>query len=202
MVMLGVPRSFTEYVQTAGRTGRGRAPGHVSVILQPYYPRDVYLYRHFHAVLSDISGYYDVLPVRSTNLYCAEQAFGNVAKAILSAIDMRPSRPQWPNRRGLQNAINGRTGAIEAGITGILCDDPDLADATRQLVTTRLNTLLDQVSSRNEFLAGVIKAPDARWLINSLRGRSGNVVPITCSDQLLVQRIGTPEGDEELDEDV
>src|SRR5713226_10409683 len=92
MVMLGVPRSFTQYVQTAGRTGRGRAPRHVSVILQSYYPRDVYLYRHFHAVLSDISGYYDVLPVRSTNLYCAEQVFGNVAKAILSAICMRPSR--------------------------------------------------------------------------------------------------------------
>src|SRR5207237_593999 len=77
MVMLGVPRSFTEYVQTAGRTGRGRSPGHVQIILQPFNPRDNYLYRHVHAMLSDVAGYYDVLPVRSTNLYCASQIFGN-----------------------------------------------------------------------------------------------------------------------------
>src|SRR5439155_6588680 len=126
MIMLGVPRGFTEYVQTAGRTGRGNSPGHVQIVLQPFFPRDAYLYRHFHAILSDVAGYYDILPVRSTNLFCASASFSNVAHSLITALCYNPGTPRWTHRQGVRAALEGMDGRIQGAITRILCDDPSL----------------------------------------------------------------------------
>jgi Helicase conserved C-terminal domain len=189
MVMLGVPRSFTEYVQTAGRTGRGATPGHVHVVLQPFYPRDAYMYRHFHAILSDVAGYYDVLPVRSTNLFCASEMFGNVAKALLSALCMNPKAPQWTNSRGIRNIMASMDGRIQAAITSILCDDPTLTNEIRSMVDVRLSRLLEDLYRSNEFLSTAIRDSDTPWLIYSLRGKTGASVNVRCMDQLLAERL-------------
>ena len=192
MVMLGVPRGFTEFVQTAGRTGRGAASGHVHIVLQPFNARDAYLYRHFHAVLSDVAGYYDVLPVRSTNLHCASEIFGNVAKAILIGLCFNPDAPVWPNAGGVIRAIDslpGKLRSIESGMTGILCDDPTLTAEVAQLTSTKMNGLMDEVSRAGGFLSEVFSRDDRSWLITSLRGRSTNTVRMTCADEPLLEAL-------------
>jgi hypothetical protein len=197
MVMLGVPQGFTEFVQTAGRTGRGRSSGHVQIVLQPFNPRDRYLYRHFHAVLSDVSGYYDVLPVKSTNLHAAGEMFGNVAKSVLLSLSLRLPTPRWSHPTGIQQTINStQDGAARVlqGIDHILCDDPALMSDVDALVRTRLRALLDQHSAQGGFLSALMTAPTSEWLIRSLRGKSGSTVRVTCSDEDLLERLRAPRG--------
>jgi len=201
MVMLGVPRSFTEYVQTAGRTGRGQSPGHVQVILQPFYPRDAYLYRHFHAILSDVAGYYDVLPVRSTNIFCAGEIFGNVAKSLITALCMNPSAPQWTNLRGIRSVISRLDGRVQGAITRILCDDPGISSEVRAMVDTRYQQLQDELARQNRFLSEVMRNSDVPWLIFSLRGRSGSTVRVTCVDQPLLELFRNRQDEEPEDEE-
>jgi hypothetical protein len=200
MIMLGLTQSFTEFVQTAGRTGRGRSSGHVHILLQPWNPRDAYLYRHFHAVLSDVTGYYDVLPVKSTNLFCAGEMFGNVAKSLLVAICMRRGRARWANANGVRDAIGAREAQLRAGIAGILCDDPALLTDTRALVDARFRALMDQLAQRNDFVGNVLSAPGSNWLITSLRGRPGNTVRVTCADDALLARLRAPQGGHAVDD--
>ncbi len=190
MIMFGVPRSFTEYVQTTGRTGRGNVSGHVSVILLPSYPRDVYLYRHFHAILSDVAGYYDVLPVKSTNLYCSEQIFGNVSKALLSTLCLSVDPPDWPHRNGVQRAVGGREPQILGYIVSLLCDDTTLRHDTARIVAAKYRRLLDEIQSNSKFLAKLMKESENTWLMYSLRGRTGDSVRISCRDQNLLELMG------------
>lgn len=193
MIMLGVPRSFTEYVQTAGRTGRGRSPGHVQIILQPFNPRDNYLYRHFHAVLSDVAGYYDILPVRSTNLFCASQIFGNVAKSLLTALCVTSlPDPQWPHAGGVRAVLARLDTRIRGATTRILGDDPALEPDVRALVDARLSQLQYELARQSGFLAEVMHNSDKPWLLYSLRGRTGSTVRVTCVDQPLLERLRTP----------
>jgi hypothetical protein len=197
MIMFGVPKGFTEYVQTAGRTGRGSVSGHVNIILLPAFPRDVYLYRHFHAVLSDVSGYYDALPVKSTNLHCSEQIFGNVSKAILTAFCMR--EPRWANNTGLnyvitkmgRNNYNQGLGSINGGISRILCNDETLRADTNNIVLTKSRRLFQELRTRNEFLSKVMTDSLAQWLIFSLRGRANNIVRVNSIDQTILDLITT-----------
>ncbi|KTG11409.1 hypothetical protein AUR64_03910 [Haloprofundus marisrubri] len=86
MVMLGAPRKMTEQVQTAGRTGRGDTPGHVTMHLLPSNPRDVYLYGNFHRVLGDVEGYYETYPIQPTNAHAAELLMPNLLKAVLAGM--------------------------------------------------------------------------------------------------------------------
>lgn len=197
MIMLGLPHSFTEFVQTAGRTGRGRASGHVHIVMQPFNPRDVYLYRHFHAVLSDVTGYYDVLPVRGTNLHCADEMFGNVAKAVIMSLCMNPQNPQWPHAAGVQRVAGTRLPKVAAGITRILCDDPALTRDTQALVQKRIQALMAQIVTRNTFMSTVMTAPASGWLIHTLRGRSGSVVRVLCADTDMMTLLKNPRGDGE-----
>lgn len=201
MVMLGVPRSFTEYVQTAGRTGRGQSPGHVQIILQPFYPRDAYLYRHFHAILSDVAGYYDVLPVRSTNLFCASEIFGNVAKSLIVALCMNPARPQWTNLRGIRAVVGPVNGRIQGAIARILCDDPTVSADVRAMVDARFQQLQDELGRQNGFLSDMMRNSDVAWLIYSLRGRTGSTVRVNCIDQLLLERLRSRPEDEDNGEE-
>ncbi|HEX2080454.1 MAG TPA: helicase-related protein [Longimicrobium sp.] len=197
MIMLGLTQGFTEFVQTAGRTGRGRSSGHVQIVLQPFNPRDRYLYRHFHAVLSDVAGYYDVLPVKSTNLHCAGEMFGNVAKSVLVALCLRLPQPRWAHASGIQQAVSAASqgeARVLSGISRILCDDPGLKVDTDALVATRFNALMDQLTARNSFLADLMTTPASEWLIRSLRGRSGSTVRVTCADDELLERLRAPYG--------
>lgn len=187
MIMFGVPRGFTEYVQTAGRTGRGGSPGHVSVILLPNSSRDAYLYRHFHAILSDVAGYYDILPVRSTNLYCSEEIFGNAAKGLLSALCVRNA--VWPHRTGLLSVTESIEGRIRGGIASILCDDAALHEDTAEIVRRKYRQLMNEIQSQSKFLSELMRSSEQQWLIYSLRGRSGNTVRLTCADQPLAELI-------------
>jgi hypothetical protein len=202
MVMLGVPRSFTEYVQTAGRTGRGQSPGHVQIILQPFYPRDAYLYRHFHAILSDVAGYYDILPVRSTNLFCAGEIFGNVAKSLITALCMNPAAPQWTNLRGIRSALSRVNGRIQGAIARILCDDPTISGDVRTMVDARFQQLQDELARQNSFLSDMMRNSDVPWLIFSLRGRTGSTVRVTCIDQPLLELLRTrPEAEDSAEQE-
>jgi Helicase conserved C-terminal domain len=192
MIMLGVPRSFTEFVQTAGRTGRGAAPGHVQIILQPYNPRDAYLYRHFHAILSDVAGYYDVLPVRSTNLFCASEIFGNVAKSILTALCLRLAEPRWPHADGVRAVVNRLNGRLQTAMARILGNDPALEADIRALVESRLRRLQDDLARHGSFLSKVMRVSEVPWLLYGLRAKLGHSVRVTCVDQPLLDRLQAP----------
>jgi superfamily II DNA or RNA helicase len=198
MFMFGVPRGFTEFVQTAGRTGRGNNPGHVSILLVPHATRDTYLYRHFHAILTDVSGYYDVLPVQSSNLYCSEEIFGNVAKTFLSAACMKYG--EWTNRKGI-NEVKKKV-QIEKPIIGALCNIPELQHETAKLVRRKYNQLNDEITSQGKFLSNLMRESQQNWLIYSLRGRSGNTIKVSCKDQLLLELLSKDLGIEEADESV
>lgn len=186
MLMLGVPRGFTEYVQTAGRTGRGHSPGHVHIILQPFYARDAYLYRHFHAVLTDVSGYYDILPVRSTNIHLAKEMVGNVAHSLLNALCMNLQQPKWANARSTRDLLSGIFNRLVNGICTILCNDPALENDIRDMATQRLLQIQDELVRRTEFLQQIFKDEQNDWLIFGLRGRSGSTVRMICRDQDLL----------------
>lgn len=196
MFMFGVPRGFTEFVQTAGRTGRGSSPGHVSILLVPHATRDTYLYRHFHAILTDVSGYYDVLPVQSSNLYCSEEIFGNVTKAFLSAACMKHG--VWTNSRGI-NEVKKKV-QIEKPIIAALCNMPELLRETAQLVNRKYSQLGDEITTQGKFLSELMKDPQQNWLIYSLRGRSGNTIKVSCRDQLLLELLSADSDIEEGDE--
>lgn len=196
MFMFGVPRGFTEFVQTAGRTGRGDSPGHVSILLVPSATRDTYLYRHFHAILTDVSGYYDVLPVQSSNLYCSEEIFGNVAKAFLSAACMKYG--VWTNSRGI-NEIKQKV-RIDRPIIGALCNTPELLTETSRLVNRKYSQLGDEITAQGKFLSELMRDPQQNWLIYSLRGRSGYTIKVSCRDQLLMELLSGDSDTEETDE--
>lgn len=201
MVMFGVPRSFTEYVQTAGRTGRGTVSGHVNIILLPIYPRDNYLYRHFHAVFSDVVGYYDALPVKSTNLYCSEQVFGNVIHGLFASLALRQS--VWLNRRGFEEVIGSekREKGLLGGIAKILSNDAELQADTERLVIRRYRKLKVDMLGRSEFLGSLLKSQGQ--LLFGLRGNSNRNVRVACMDEDFLSLISNMEqqGGEEEDHD-
>lgn len=198
MFMFGVPRGFTEFVQTAGRTGRGKNPGHVSILLVPHATRDTYLYRHFHAILTDVSGYYDVLPVQSSNLHCSEEIFGNVAKAFLSAACMKYG--EWTNSKGV-NEVKRKV-QIQRPIIGALCNVPELISETAQLVNRKYNQLGDEITTQGKFLSDLMKDPQQNWLMYSLRGRSGYTIKVSCRDQLLLELLAKDSDIEEAIESI
>jgi len=194
MIMFGVPRSFTEYVQTAGRTGRGSVSGHVNIILLPVYPRDNYLYRHFHAVFSDVVGYYDALPVKSTNLYCSDKIFANVVHGIFASLALQ--RNEWLNKNGFYELE--RIKGLKSGIAKLLCNDPALANETYELVNKKYNKLKTDMLNSNSFLAQLLD--EQKQYIHSLRGTTNRNVRITCMDQNLLNLLLDNEEDQENEE--
>ena len=86
LVMVSLPESITEYIQTIGRTGRrDKAPGHIHVIVRPDLPRDLEFFESYHYILSDLRGYFDSRPMRHANQYAARQIFANVLRIVLFA---------------------------------------------------------------------------------------------------------------------
>ena len=90
VLMMGIPKTMTEYIQIAGRTGRGELPGHVTIHLLPSNPRDMFVFENLHHVMSDVEGYFDVMPIESSNAYAAQIVLPNVFKALLAAVSYRP----------------------------------------------------------------------------------------------------------------
>lgn len=188
MLMYGVPQGFTEYAQTSGRTGRGTSPGLISIVLRQSSSRDVYLYRHFHAVLSDVAGYYDILPVRSTNLHCSEEIFGNVLKALVSAMCMR--KTEWAHPDGVRRVLAKSEDRLRQGISRLLCDDPDLKGETQKLVNDQYQRLMGDFQSQGKFLGEFMDLSERQWLLGNLRSNSAKRVKVTCQDQILLELMG------------
>lgn len=106
MLMMGVPQSMTEMVQTAGRTGRAKVPGHVTVHLLPTNPRNEFVFRNFHQVMGDVEGYYDEKPVRPVNPYAADLILKNVVAGLLSARIAEDYRNAYCDRAGAWLNLN------------------------------------------------------------------------------------------------
>jgi hypothetical protein len=100
MLMMGVPQSMTEMAQTAGRTGRANAPGHVAVHMLPTNPRNEFVFRNFHQVMGDVEGYYDEKPVRPVNPYAADLMLKNAVAGLLSARIAQDYRNAYCDRAG------------------------------------------------------------------------------------------------------
>jgi superfamily II DNA or RNA helicase len=106
MLMMGVPQSMTEMVQTAGRTGRADAPGHVTVHLLPTNPRNEFVFRNFHQVMGDVEGYFDEKPVRPVNPYAADLILNNTVAGLLSARIAEDYRNAFCDRAGAWLNLN------------------------------------------------------------------------------------------------
>lgn len=108
MLMMGVPQSMTEMVQTAGRTGRAKVPGHVTVHLLPTNPRNEFVFRNLHQVMGDVEGYYDEKPVRPVNPYAADLILKNAVAGLLSARIAEDFRNAYCDRAGAWLNYNKR----------------------------------------------------------------------------------------------
>lgn len=126
MLMMGVPQSMTEMVQTAGRTGRADAPGHVTIHLLPTNPRNEFVFRSFHQVLGDVEGYYDEKPLRPVNPYAADLMLKNAVVGLLSARIARDYRNAYCDRAGAWLNRNGQEFLGQLLFT-ILAPDEDRA---------------------------------------------------------------------------
>ena len=86
MLLVSLPESITEFVQTIGRTGRrAHAPGHVHVLTRPDLPRDLEFFENFHYMMCDLRGYFDARPIRRGNQYAARTMFANLLRLVLFA---------------------------------------------------------------------------------------------------------------------
>lgn len=142
MIMLGAPKQMTEQVQTAGRTGRGDVPGHVTIHLLPSNPRDVYLYTNFHRVMSDIEGYYETYPIQSTNAHAAELLLPNLLKAVLAGLSYEEfALTTHTAARALSN--NTRNQEIQADLLRLLRTE----NTDQALVQEIYDTISDALGS-------------------------------------------------------
>jgi len=188
MLMLGIPKSMTEMVQTVGRTGRGEHPGHVVIHLQPSIPRDEFVYRHFHRVMGDVTGYFDSKPVAPVNTYVADLVFVNVLHALLSTRlkehylnCYRDSPGKWltMNHRSFLGRVikqilgRGATKDLQREVARAI--QPGLRDAMVELSTKRRGFLSDWARNHPEVLY-------------SLRGRADRV-PIVIGQTALLKEM-------------
>jgi len=188
MLMLGIPKSMTEMVQTVGRTGRGEHPGHVVIHLQPSIPRDEFVYRHFHRVMGDVTGYFDSKPVAPVNTYVADLVFVNVLHALLSTRlkehylnCYRDSPGKWltMNHRSFLGRVikqilgRGATKDLQREVARAI--QPGLRDAMFELSTKRRGFLSDWARNHPEVLY-------------SLRGRADRV-PIVIGQTALLKEM-------------
>ncbi|TEU15478.1 MAG: DEAD/DEAH box helicase [Anaerolineales bacterium] len=124
MLMMGVPPSMTEMVQTAGRTGRRDVPGHVTVHLLPTNPRNEFVFRNFHRVLGDVEGYFDEKPVAPINPYVADLMLNNTIVGLLSTLIAEDYIYSRCDRAGAWLSRNQRE-FLELLIGGVLAKGAD-----------------------------------------------------------------------------
>ncbi len=81
----GTPRTFIEFHQVVGRTGRSKAPGLVVIHLSPSIPRDEWVYHNFRKMMIDIDGYYEPTPINYANKYAVSLSIPNIIHTMLMA---------------------------------------------------------------------------------------------------------------------
>jgi hypothetical protein len=126
MLMMGVPQSMTEMAQTAGRTGRGNVPGHVTVHLLPANPRNEFVFRNFHQVMGDVEGYFDAKPIASVNPYAADLMLNNAVVGLLSTRIAADYLNAYCNRAGAWLQRNARS-FLERLVGAVLAKTDDRA---------------------------------------------------------------------------
>jgi hypothetical protein len=186
MLMLGVPKSMTEMVQTVGRTGRGRYSGHVVIHLQPSIPRDEFVYRHFHRVMGDVTGYFDRKPVAAVNTYVADLMFVNVLHALLSTRLSEDYRNAFCNRSGEWLAVNNNSRAFLGRVVKEVLGRGGTADLQREValaIQPRLRDIVFELSTGRDLLFKWIESrPDALY---SLRTRADRIPVAVAQNSLL-----------------
>ena len=191
MIMMGMPKSVSEFIQTAGRTGRRQMPGHVMMHLLPSIPRDMFVYKNFHRFMCDLTGYLDVKPIQPTNIYAAQIIAPNVIKTLLAAqsysdfVLTAKSASNYLSNASKQNQL-----LLEMLRVAIL---PDLDENIRQEITRRLRDILDDTrllfqkrSGATNYLSDVMRED----LLTSLRTRSETVEPQRLPNPLTTLLLG------------
>jgi len=189
MLMLGIPKSMTEMVQTVGRTGRGQYPGHLVIHLQPSIPRDEFVYRHFHRVMGDVTGYFDRKPVAPVNTYVADLVFINMLHALLSTRLMEDYRNCFSDHSGKWLAMgNNRRRLLGRMVKEILgrggTDDLKLEIA--RTIQPRLMEAMVELGTKRGFLSDW--ARNHPEVLYSLRTRADRV-PIVIGQTTLLEEM-------------
>lgn len=193
MIMMGVPKNMTEQIQTAGRTGRGKMPGHITIHLLPSNPRDTFLYKNFHLVMSDVKGYYDRKPIQSTNSYAAQIIFPNVLKAILAAQSYRIYCLTAPSISRYFGADPKRRTYIELDIMRVLTESSTpqgIKQEIYRIVHSELNNYLNKLSKlrgQGHYLSTWFE--DEGLILYSLRNQTERDIGVAVSDTRLLSLI-------------
>ncbi|MHA1248888.1 MAG: DEAD/DEAH box helicase [Candidatus Helarchaeota archaeon] len=192
MIMLGLPKTTTELIQTIGRTGRGLLPGHITIHLFPTNPRDNFLYNNFHLILGDVSGYFDKAPIQSTNIYAARIIFPNILKGILSAYSYKnyvltaPSFSYYfSNNYSLKKLLRC--------VFEILIPDDTPKPIKKEIIKEIINKFKFYVSEwrqlggKGQYISEWLLSQDE--LLRSLREKSSQEIKINLSDAILYEMI-------------
>lgn len=185
MLMMGVPPSMTEMVQTAGRTGRRDVPGHVTVHLLPINPRNEFVFRNFHRVLGDVEGYFDEKPVAPVNPYVADLMLNNAIVGLLSTLIAKDYRYSFCERAGAWLSNNWRQ-FLEWLIGGVLAKDADKAQQGEvvKAILNRYRRVVAELGNEDGHLFNwVNKQPDT---LLTLRAQSERAI-VQVEDQRLLK---------------
>ena len=85
MHFFGTPNSFIEMSQVSGRTGRGNLPSIVFLHMRPDIPRDKFVYEEFRKIFSEISKWYEPMPINVLNGFAMNRSLPNVTNALIIA---------------------------------------------------------------------------------------------------------------------
>ena len=194
MIMLGVPRTMTEFVQTAGRTGRGVFPGHVVIHLLPSIPRDLFWYENFHSVMSDVKGYFDVKPTEQSNAFATRLLLPNIMKAIIAAQSYRGfnqyslTAPSFTKNIG---ANSNRQKALEYDILNAMVESSSNKDLIREIALIIRKGIIKYIQlfrvrkGPNQYIANILKEEDE--FLFSLRAKTERDVILCISDVKLYE---------------
>jgi hypothetical protein len=193
LIMMGIPKSMTEHVQTAGRTGRGVVPGHVTIHLLPSYPRDQFVYDNFHTMMSDVSGYYDRLPIQPTNAFAAQLILPNVFKAILASMSYRNYVLTAPSFTRYFGRDARRRDLLRLDLLKVLIHESAPPSVRRQIAVLVNNALnryfqrLPQFRGQGQYIAEILEREHE--LLLSLRARTGREIPVEAVEASLYEAI-------------
>lgn len=195
IIMLGVPKDFTEFVQTIGRTGRGKVPGHISIHLLPSNPRDTFLYENFFEMMTDIEGYYDIKPTKGTNSYAAEIVFPNVFKSILAATSYNHNNYCLTASTYNQFVAKDRRRTLANFLAHIYVAmvPPKTPPGISKEIMNKSNELLNyytnkfaKLSGKGHYISNILEISD---LLFTLRPRSNTTVKVEITDKNLLEKM-------------
>lgn len=193
MIMMGIPKNMTEYIQTAGRTGRGKMPGHITIHLLPSNPRDTFLYKNFHLVMSDVKGYYDRKPIQSTNSYAAQIIFPNILKAILAAQSYHIYCLTAPSISYYFGGDPKRRTYLELDIMRVLTESSTpqgIKQEIYKIIRSELNNYLNKLTKlrgQGHYLSTWLE--DEGLILYSLRDQTERDIGVVVSDTRLLSLI-------------